>query len=114
MKIVIAGTIDIDPARREEALKSAKPFIDGALTQPGCLAYSWCADPEVEGRIHVFEEWTGEEALNEHFNKNPHYSDMRDHLAKFELRGAEVSKYRCDKQEPVYDDTGTPRADFFS
>jgi hypothetical protein len=28
--------------------------------------------------------------------------------------GADNKKYRCDLAEPVYDDTHTPRADFFT
>ena len=30
------------------------------------------------------------------------------------LAGADNHKYRCDLKEPVYDTTGTPRADFFT
>jgi hypothetical protein len=39
---------------------------------------------------------------------------MREHIGGFGLIGAETLKYRVDAQEPVYDDTMTPRADFFS
>ncbi|SVE53623.1 uncharacterized protein METZ01_LOCUS506477, partial [marine metagenome] len=35
-------------------------------------------------------------------------------IGSFGLRGAEVLKYRVDHQEPVYDDSGKPRADFFT
>ena len=50
---------------------------------------------------------------NNNFN-NHWYTDMRMTLAQFGIRGADVLKYRIDAAEPVYDDTGTPRADFFS
>jgi len=55
--------IDIDPEARGEALAGARGWIEGALVQPGCLAYDWTADPHVATRIHVFEEWHGEAAL---------------------------------------------------
>ena len=45
--IIIAGTVDVDPAQRDAALAAGKPHVDGALTQKGCLAYSWAADPAV-------------------------------------------------------------------
>ena len=109
--IIIAGTVDIDPARREEALKGAKPYIDGALTQEGCLAYAWTADPEMPGRIHVFEEWTDAEALAQHFNDR-HYAEMRAHMGQFDIRAAVTHKYRFDAKAPVYDETGTATADF--
>ncbi|MBT5010599.1 MAG: antibiotic biosynthesis monooxygenase, partial [Gammaproteobacteria bacterium] len=39
---------------------------------------------------------------------------MRETLGQFGIRGAEVLKYQIDLAEPVYDETGTARADFFT
>ena len=39
---------------------------------------------------------------------------MRDTIAAHGIRGVDVSKYRMDLQEPVYDPSGRPRADFFT
>lgn len=113
MKIVVAGTIAIDPDRREAALDAARPHIDGALAQAGCEAYSWTADPAAPGRVAVFECWTREADLAAHF-AGPHYAAMLRTLGRHGLRGAEVSKYRVDLCEAVYDSNGQPRADFFS
>ncbi len=30
------------------------------------------------------------------------------------MKSADVAKYRIDKTEPVYDESGKPRADFFT
>ena len=111
--IVIAGSIDLDPALREEALAKGKPFIDGALTQRGCRHYTWTPDPFDKGRIWVYELWEDEEALASHF-QNHHYADMGGNLGQHGITGSEISKFRVDLEEPVYDDTGTPRADFFT
>ena len=73
-KIVISAQIDLPADKREEALKTAQPFIDGALSQEGCLHYDWSADLNNPTRINVFEEWTSEEALASHF-ANKHYSN---------------------------------------
>jgi len=35
-------------------------------------------------------------------------------LQGFGLAGADNNKFRCDYKEPVYDETMTPRADFFT
>ena len=83
--ILIAGTIDLDPAQRDAALAGARPYIEGALTQAGCIAYAWTADPELPGRIHVFEEWTDADALEAHF-ADRHYADMRRHLGQCGIR----------------------------
>lgn len=112
-RIIISGTIDLDPQRLDDALEAARPLIEGALEQPGCLDYDWCPDPRHPGRLRVFERWESEAALAAHF-QNTWYTRMRDTLGAFGLRGAETAKYRVDVTEPVYDDHGVPRADFFS
>ncbi len=111
--IIISGTVDIDPDQMDDAMAAAKPLIEGALTQEGCMDYDWCPDPLTPGRIRVFERWTTEDALANHF-KNHWYLDMRTALGQFDTRGADVLKYRIDLAEPVYDETFTPRADFFT
>lgn len=104
-KIVIAAQIDLDPAQREEALLSAKPHIDAALEQEGCIAYDWSADGNNPARVNVFEEWESEEALAHHF-ANAAYAGMRDHIGKFGLTGAASKKYRVDAEGPVYNAQG--------
>ena len=104
-KIVIAAQIDIDPARRADALRSAKPFIDAALAQDGCIRYDWSADGNDAARVNVFEEWESEAALANHF-ANDAYANMRDHLGTFGLTGAASAKYRVDREGPVYNAQG--------
>ena len=104
-KVVIAAQIDLDPAQREEALKSAKKWIDAALAEEGCLKYDWSMDGNNPSRVNVFEEWTSQEALAAHF-EGPEYAGMRDHLAKFDMRGAESAKYLVSHEGPVYNAEG--------
>ena len=82
MKIIISGTVDIDPEQMEAAMTAAKPLIEGALTQEGIMDYDWCPDPLTPGRIRVFERWESQQALENHFN-NHWYQDMRVALAQF-------------------------------
>ena len=110
--ILIAGTIDVDPERRAQALEAAIPHMEGTRAQKGCVAYVWTGDPLIEGRIMVYEHWETEADLASHF-KNEHYLNMRNTIAGFGLRGVDVSKFRVDHREPVYDPNGVPRADFF-
>ncbi|HIF93176.1 MAG TPA: hypothetical protein EYQ60_08640 [Myxococcales bacterium] len=91
MVIIIAGTIELDPERRDEALVSAEPCITGALTQAGCEAYTWTADLNSPGRVEVFECWTGESDLAAHFN-GPHYLAMLKALGGFGLKSSDVLK----------------------
>lgn len=113
MIILIAGTVDVDPQKRDAALEAGCPHMEATRAQKGCLDYVWSADLLVPGRIYVFERWESQEDLAAHLS-GPHYLAMRDTIGAHGLRGADVSKYRIDLSEPVYDETGTPRADFFT
>jgi len=113
MTILIAGTIDLEPDKRGEALEGAKGHIEAARDEAGCVAYDWTPDPYVPGRIHVFEEWTGEKELAIHLAGAP-YKNMLVHLSSFGILASKTQKYRVDHFEPVYDPEGVPRADFFT
>lgn len=111
--IIISGTIDLDPQQMDVALQKAIPLIEGALNEKGCLDYDWCPNPMIAGRIRVFERWTDEASLADHFQSR-WYRDMGANLVEHGMAGVDVLKYRADLSEPVYDETGTPRADFFT
>ncbi len=111
MKILIAAQIDLDPEQREDALQAAKGWIEGALSQRGCLHYSFSPDPFNPSRINVFEEWTDEEALAAHF-AGPHYAGMRDHLGACGITGASSRKYGVDREGPVYGAEGMATPSF--
>jgi quinol monooxygenase YgiN len=111
--IIVAGSVDFDPARRAAALEAATPLLAPTRAQRGCLAYSWSPDPVEPARVHVFEAWADEAALASHF-AGACYKGMLAVLGAHGVRGADVSKYRVDAREPVYDQNGRPRADFFS
>ncbi|QLC25392.1 antibiotic biosynthesis monooxygenase [Parasphingopyxis algicola] len=111
MKVVVSAMVDLEPEKREEALKTAQPFIDGALSQDGCIAYAWTADLNDPARVQVFEEWESEEALASHL-AGPHYLGMLDHMGSFGIVNAVSRKYRVDKEGPVYNAEGVATADF--
>lgn len=111
--ILIAGTVDVDPERRDAALVAGRPHMQATRAQKGCIDYVWSADLLVPGRIYVYERWASEEDLAAHF-AGPHYLAMRDTMGAHGLRGADVFKYRVSLFEPVYDAEGKARADFFT
>jgi quinol monooxygenase YgiN len=111
--IIVAGTVEFDPAQRDKALAAASELFGATRAQRGCLDYVWCADPSAPGRVYVFERWADGPAFAAHL-AGPWYGKMLAVLGSNGLRGADVAKYRIDKREPVYDPTGKPRADFFT
>lgn len=112
--IIIAGTIDVDPEKREACLVASAPLQKATRDdEPGCLAYCFASDPVVDGRIQVYELWADQASLAAHFT-HANYLNMRTTLGGFGLRKADNKKYRVDHAEPVYDESRTPRADFFT
>lgn len=111
--IILSGTVDVEPERRDAALQVGLPHMRATRAQSGCLDYNWGADLLTPGRIYVYERWESQAALEAHF-AGPHYRAMRDTIAAHGLSGANVLKYRISLSEPVYDQSGVPRADFFS
>ncbi len=112
MTIVIYAVVDLDPAQRGAALTGARPHIEAALAQPGCVAYAWTSDPHDPARVHVFEEWSDSAALAAHL-AGPAYRGMLGHMQGHGITSAVSTKYAVSAQQPVYDPTGVPRADFF-
>ena len=116
MKVIVAGYIDFENAGEvREILTSARPHIEGALEEEGCIAYSWTECHLTPGRVYVFEEWTSSQTLSSHLASH-WYRDMGGHLASFarKPRTNVIKKYLVELEEPVYDDTGVARGDFFT
>ena len=111
--IIISGWIEIAPSDVDEALASSQAYITPVREWDGCLDYAWTADKIIPGRIYIYERWETEAALAAHL-KGENYLNMRNHMGQYKAVGAEILKHRIDLSEPVYDETGTPRADFFT
>ena len=114
MHIVVAGHVNLeDGNNRDEIIAGAKPYIEAAWAELGCLAYNWTPDPFLTDRIHVFEEWSGEKELADHLSGQP-YRDMLAHLGGAGIKSSVTQKYKIEHIEPVYDERGVPRANFFT
>jgi quinol monooxygenase YgiN len=109
MTTLIAGTVEMSPESREQAPEEAAGLMDETRAQKGCVHYVRAADPTSERRIYVYEYWESTEDL-----AGPCYAQMFGLPGKHGAESAEVSKFRIDLEEPVYDPEGRPRADFFT
>ncbi len=113
MTVLIAGTVDILGGDREKALAEAAGLMAETRSQAGCVHYVWSADPTSQTRVYVYEYWESVESLAAHL-AGPYYAQMLGLLGKYQVENTEVSKFRVDLEEPVYDPEGRPRADFFT
>jgi len=90
--IVIAGTITLDPAKRDEAFAAAREIMKETHKEPGNIAYAFSADLEDEGTVHIFEEWESQEALDFHF-KTAHMADFQKQIGSLGVKDMKLKKY---------------------
>ena len=108
MTVIVAGHLDFeDSVDIAEMLRGARPHIEGALDEEGCIAYSWSQDHLTAGRVWVYEEWASPETLETHLNAH-WYDDMRTYLGGFAMKPPTdpILKYLVSQQEPVYTEAG--------
>lgn len=113
MTVLIAGTVDILDGDREKALAEAASLMAETRSQDGCKHYVWSADPTSDTRVYVYEYWESVESLAAHL-AGSYYARMLELLGQYNTANTDVSKFRIDLEEPVYDPQGRPRADFFT
>ena len=76
--IVIAVTIPVKPAAREEA-RTLFTVLEAATRQEaGCLNYTFYADRNDPNTLFLFEEWESEEALANHY-QTAHMKEFTPH-----------------------------------
>lgn len=61
--LVIAGTAQIDPARRDEVIAAAIGTMKRTRERAGCISFVCSADLENPNLLHLFLEWETAEAL---------------------------------------------------
>lgn len=99
-ELVISVTVHIDPAKREEAFAAAIEVQRATRAEPGCIAYTFSADLEDPSKVHVFERWASEEALEAHFTA-PHMAVFQKKLGGLGVKGMQADKLEIAKAGPL-------------
>ncbi len=66
--VIVGGTFEVDPLEREQFLTSRHDVMRMSRAEPGCLEYTFSADPIEPGRVLLFERWSSQEALDAHLS----------------------------------------------
>lgn len=64
--VIVAGEFLVDPEEREAFLASRVEAMRRSRAEPGCLEYTFSADPLDPGRVLLFERWESQQALDAH------------------------------------------------
>jgi quinol monooxygenase YgiN len=98
--LVVAGEIEIDPAKREAAVAAARAVMDATRREAGCISYVFSADLAEPGRFRIFEEWQSQGALDAHF-ATPHMAAFQSALAGLGVRSMRIQKYEIASVGPL-------------
>ncbi|GHJ18196.1 MULTISPECIES: putative quinol monooxygenase [unclassified Micromonospora] len=85
---IVAGTLYVDPARRDAYLASCAEAVRAARAAPGCVDFAVSADLVEPGRINVYERWESDEQLLAFRGSGPDAAQVT------AILGAEVHKFR--------------------
>ena len=90
--LVIAGTINLDPAHIDEMLAAIVPLMEATQAEEGCIDYVLSADPKDLGTIRIFEKWASDEALGAHMTA-PHMGVFQKAIRGCGVTGMSVDKF---------------------
>ncbi len=98
--VIVSGWIDFDPADREEALRAFSVVVAKSREEPGCVDYAFTPDPDLPGRVRVFEHWVSDAALTEHLTL-PHVQELRAAIAGLTRTGREMTYHTVAASRPM-------------
>lgn len=89
--IIIAGTVRIDPAKREAAQDVIRAVITKSREEDGCIEYNYAVDVLDTSIVHVYEIWRDEKALQAHF-KTDHLQVWRQSWSTFGISDRKLQR----------------------
>jgi quinol monooxygenase YgiN len=98
--LVLAGSVRIDPAKRNDVVDATIEVMQESRRLPGCISFVFAADLEDPGVLHVFQEWESPEALNRHLTA-PRVEAVRLRLGSLGVREIAVQRYSISSVGPI-------------
>lgn len=95
--IIVAGSVRVDPAKREAARAIMEKTITASRAEDGCIDYAYSVDVLDPGLVRVWEVWRDRETLQRHFQM-PHLAEWRAAWPTFGI---------TDRKLAIYDVSGT-------
>jgi quinol monooxygenase YgiN len=95
--IIVAGSVRVEPAKREAARAIMEKVITASRGEDGCIDYAYAVDVLDPGLVRVWEVWRDRETLQRHF-QTPHLGEWRAAWPTFGI---------TDRKLAIYDVSGT-------
>jgi quinol monooxygenase YgiN len=98
--VAVSGWIDFDPGDRDAALDAFAVVVAASREEPGCIDYAFTPDPDVPGRVRVFEHWVSDAALSEHLTL-PHVQALRGAIGGLTRTGRQMTHHTVAVSRPM-------------
>lgn len=90
--VIVSGWIDFVPEDRVRALDAFAVVVARSREEPGCIDYAFTPDPDLPGRVRVFEHWDSDASLTEHLQL-PHVLELRAALSGLTRTGRSMTHH---------------------
>ena len=90
--IIVTGVIDLDPAKRDDAIAAALAVMESTRAEEGNEGYAFTADLADPGRLHVVEQWASAEAMDAHM-KTAHLAEFMAKMGQCGVTSASLMKW---------------------
>jgi len=98
--LIVAGTINVDPAHVARLGEAATVMMAATMQEPGCLQYVFSVSVADPGSIQIFEAWESAEDLEEHFEM-PHMAVFRAAMSEVTVIDRSLHRYEVASFEPM-------------
>ena len=92
MSIIVTGTIDFDPSKRDEAIAAVTACMEATQAEEGCEHYAFSGDFADPGRMYVSEQWASQEAMDTHM-ATPHLAALMGAMGSLGVTAASLTKW---------------------
>ena len=92
MTIIVTGTIDLDPAKRDDFITAANDCMAATRAEEGNESYAFSADLGDQGRFFVTELWASQEAMDTHM-ASPHLAAFMGAMGGFGVTAASLTQW---------------------
>jgi|SRR5215510_7439396 len=99
--LIVAGTLTVDPAQRDEFLRQRLPSTVATRDDPACLDHVLALDPVDPARLHVFERWETADALERHLAESSSTGLGEASNPAIEVTSMDLVRYEVNEAGPL-------------
>ena len=98
--LVLAGIVQIDPAKRDAVIAAAVETMKRTRKLPGCISFVCSADLEDPNTLHVFMEWETADALFALLSEE-RVAEVRRNAERLGVREIAIQRYEIASAGPI-------------